>query len=106
MLQYVSVFFLYGDFIIYEQGKWVFSFIPQSEEGAYSMGRATFLSSDRPTVRPSIHLLNNLYKKACHVFTIQDIDKIFSGYLHHIKTQKSHKNFLGPVALSWAQGPK
>ena len=48
MLQYVSVFFLYGDFIIYEQGKWGFSFIPQSEEGAYSMGRATFLSSDRP----------------------------------------------------------
>merc|ERR1711988_836114 len=72
----------------------LFSFLPRYEKEAYSMRRATFLSSDRPSIHPSVRPLNILYKKACHVFTIQDIDLIFSGYLHDIKTQKLHKNFL------------
>ena len=84
----------------------LFSFLPRYEKEAYSMRRATFLSSDRPSIHPSVHPLKHLYKKACHVFTIQDIDLIFSGYLYDVKTQKLHKKFLGPLALIWAQGPK
>ena len=59
--------------------------------------------TDRPSVRPSV---SNWYKKARHVFIIQDIDFISSGYINHVKTQKWHQKFLGPQALIWAQGPK
>ena len=56
--------------------------------------------------KTSVHPLNILYKKACHVFIIQDIDLIFSGYLYDVKTQKLYKFFWGPLALIRAQGPK
>ena len=85
----------------------IFSFLLKLRRKLIVWGARHFCRpTDRPSVRPSIHPLAIRYKKACHVFIIQDNDFISSGYINHVKTQKWHQKFLGPQALIWAQGPK
>ena len=68
-----------------------------------SLGLACVACYTHQTYKTSV---SNWYKKARHVFIIQDIDFISSGYINHVKTPKRHQKFLGPRALIWAQGPK